>query len=322
MKIDFKGNFLILSLLCLFLADSALGLVEYSNDRNLHSKRSAGKAKSIRVKKRLKKSSSGLKKRSFRKFVSKRPSSILFDFVTGYEGHKASLPQGEGTVGFYTVNGRFQTDVDIYMDINYWHTASNKGIFSGSEGEKKGNTSVKLGFNWLRVGKPANQSVVNFYGGMMLPVKNTQFASSRTDKMLGIETSKRFGTFLMAFGFDLRLTGTPSDADEMDIGNISTVMGGISWMASSDIRFVLELATVNISAGNNEQRAISNEKKVSFSYLSPQFSLSLSPLVNFKMGARFNSKRIEDKSQLSAARLWDLKGAFGNSIFTELSITI
>ncbi|MCY4523200.1 MAG: hypothetical protein OXB84_00535 [Halobacteriovoraceae bacterium] len=227
MKSYIKNHFVVYCL-CVFLSPSVFSLVEYSDESSFRPVKSGvvGKSKNIKVKKR-KRVSSKIKRNSYqrRKKVKKHMAS-LFDFTLGHESYKASLSDGEGTVGFYTVDGRFQVDPDLYLDIGYWHTAGTKGALFAGDGEKKGNTTFKLGLNWFRVGDPAYQAVVNFYGGAMLPVKNSIVASSRLDKMVGIETSKRFENFLLALGFDMRLTGSPANANEMYLGNINTIVGG------------------------------------------------------------------------------------------------
>ena len=101
-------------------------------------------------------------------------------------------------------------------------------------------------------------------------------------KFLILKRFKRFNDFSIELNYELRLTGEPSEYDEISIGNVQIIGGGIFWMATADIRFAIEGAHVEI-------RAI-EEKKNSFSYISPQLHLLLSPMAHLKMGTRMRKK--------------------------------
>ncbi|MGZ3808525.1 MAG: hypothetical protein ACXVCE_10590, partial [Bacteriovorax sp.] len=60
----------------------------------------------------------------------------------------------------------------------------------------------------------------------------------------------------------------------------------------------------------------------SFSTLSPKMNLTLVPAVNLELGARFRTNKPKSDQDLASAKLFDLHGAYSNSLFAGLSFTI
>ncbi len=232
-----------------------------------------------------------------------------FSFATNYE----SMEIGDNKYGILNMNAHIQTPVNVYIDASYWNA-------NGNEGSSSGNPRLILGFNWLRFGSPSDEAKLDIYGGVKLSSSST-LGSSRTDKIVGAETTKRFGTFGIGIGYDMTLTGNPKNNEEHDIGNIGrlTISGG--WMVSEDIQFEVEAENFSIAAGD-ESRANRLQEKVSFSTLSPKLNLGLAPAVNLELGARFRMKKAKEESNLLAAKVFDLHGAHSNSLFAGLNITL
>ena len=119
--------------------------------------------------------------------------------------------------------------------------------------------------------------------------------------------------------YELRMTGSAEGESELDIGNIKTLMAAIGWEASGDIRFEVEGGTHKISKGTDPIKASRLSGDISFGYVSPTLTLALSPVIDMELGAVFRTKRNKEPA-LVDARLWNIKGAYGNSLFTSLSL--
>ena len=233
-----------------------------------------------------------------------------YSFTTNYE----SMEIEDNKYGVLNLNAHIQTPMDIYFDASYWNA-------SGNEGSSSGNPKLILGFNWLRFGSPGQEAKLDLYGGVKL-ASNSILGSSRQDKIVGVETTKRFGTFGVGIGYDLTMTGTPKKIEENAIGNIGRITMSGGWMVSNDIQFEVEAENFTINPGKDESRAQRLKEKVSFSTLSPKLNLGLAPAVNLELGARFRMKKAKEESNLMASKVFDLHGAYSNSLFAGLNLTL
>ncbi|MBC7714192.1 MAG: hypothetical protein H7177_12685 [Rhizobacter sp.] len=230
--------------------------------------------------------------------------------TTNYETMKIE----DQKYGILNVNAHVQTSFDVFFDATYWNA-------SGDKKSSSGNPKLILGFNWLKFGSGSDEAKVDIYGGAKLS-SSSELGSSRTDKIIGAETTKRFGTFGLGIGYDMTLVGTPKNAEEHAIGNIGriTVSGG--WMVSNDIQFEVEAENFTIAPGEDTTRTNRLTQKVSFSTLSPKVNLGLATSVNLEFGARFRMKKAKDEAQLLEAKVFDLHGANANSLFAGLNVSI
>ncbi len=216
-------------------------------------------------------------------------------------------------MGILNFNTHLQTPFNIYLDLTYWQG-------QGKTASGSGNPKVILGFNWLRFGSPSDEARFDFYGGARFSGKS-ELASSRTDKIFGVETTKRFGTFGLGLGYDLTLVGTPSRETDMSIGNIHRISVSGGWMVSNDIQFELEMESFKVSESSQSNGNTLN-KSLSFSTLSPKLNLTILPSVTVELGARFRTNKPKSEQDLSAAKLIDLHGAYSNSLFAGVSFNI
>ena len=216
--------------------------------------------------------------------------------------------------GVMNIGTHIQTPMDVYFDASYWNA-------KGDEGSSSGNPKLILGFNWLRWGSSSDEARLDIYGGAKLS-SNSQLGSSRLDKIVGIETTKRFGTFGLGIGYDMTITGTPKNTTERAVGNIGRIAVSGGWMVSNDIQFEIEAENFTINKGKDETRANRLTEKASFSTLSPKLNLGLAPAVNLEIGARFRMKKAKAESDLLSAKVFDLHGANSNSLFAGLNLTI
>lgn len=216
--------------------------------------------------------------------------------------------------GVLNIGTHIQTPMNIYFDASYWNA-------KGDEGSSSGNPRLILGFNWLRFGNPSEEARLDIYGGAKLS-SSSKLGSSRTDKIIGVETTKRFGTFGLGIGYDMTMVGKPKNEDERAIGNIGRITVSAGWMVSNDIQFEVEAENFSIAAGKDSNRTRRLEEKVSFSTLSPKVNLGLAPAVNLELGARFRMKKAKSEADLMSAKVFDLHGANSNSLFAGLNLTI
>lgn len=233
-----------------------------------------------------------------------------FSFTTNYE----SLEIGDNKIGVLNLNAHIQTPMNIFIDASYWNASSD-------EGSSNGNPKLILGFNWLRFGNAADEARLDIYGGVKLPSESI-LGSSRTDKIFGAETTKRFGSFGVGIGYDMTIVGTPKKSEETDIGNIGRFAISGGWMVSEDIQFEIEAENFSINPGKDSGKENRLREKVSFSTLSPKLNLGLTSAVNLEMGARFRMKKIKEDLNLVSAKIFDLHGVHSNSLFAGLNITL
>lgn len=233
-----------------------------------------------------------------------------FSFNTNYEATEIEAEK----IGVINLNTHLQTAFNVFFDLTYWNAQTK----SGSE---NGNGKGIIGFNWLRLGSPGDEARLDIFGGARV-AGNSKLASTRTDKIFGVETTKRFGTFGLGLGYDLTIAGTPKNGDDMSIGNINHFVVSGGWMVSNDIQFELDVENYMIKESTNTSRLNYLQNEVSFSALSPKLNLTIAPAVNVEMGARFRTNKPKTNQDLAAAKLFDLHGAYSNSLFAGLKLNL
>ncbi len=288
-----------LLLTCALVSLNAHALMDYSEPVNVPEDRTPKNQSSTKM---TKTPSSG----SGRSLSWKADLSL----TTNYE----SLEINGNKYGVMNFGTHIQTPMNIYFDASYWQA-------NGDEGSSSGNPKLILGFNWLRFGSAGDEARLDLYGGAKLS-SSSKLGSSRTDKIVGIETTKRFGTFGLGIGYDMTLTGKPKKTDEHAIGNIGRLAVSGGWMVSNDIQFELEAENFSINEAKDSNRAARLKEKVSFSTLSPKVNLGLAPAVNLELGARFRMKKAKSEADLMSAKVFDLHGVHSNSLFAGLNLTI
>ena len=308
-------------LLSLTLSLNSYALVDYSDSE------SSSTAPRAVSKPRPTTAASSIVQRSAPRKSSGSGASIFggdFELEALYENQSISFDDASGNFQKLTLAGHFQTNYNLYIDFGYWAATSelrnSAGVDESLENEK-GRLKFILGFNWLRFGKSEEMATVDIYGGGYLKGSGG-VASTRTDKVVGIETSKRFHNFALALGYEYHLTGTPSAESESSIGNIGILKTSLGWMVSNDISFTLEGGMVSIKADTNVDRVNRIEEASKFSYIKPSLILGLAPSVGLEMGGVFRTRRAHNIDSLVSSRLWNIPGAYGNSLFAGLKFSI
>lgn len=302
-------------LLLAVLSSRAHALVDYSEEVDFTPKNSGSEASSEAPKNKVS------AKAPSAKSESRRSSSGLFSLGAYYESMEIPLEGRSGKLNTTHVKGHFQTLQNLYLDFDYRQAETKSETLNPDGQSGKGNPTLRLGFNWFDVGGNSDKAQINLIGGYSMGQSNSYFATSRNDKIVGVETVKRFEDFALGLGFDMRIVGTPKNESEMGVGNIQTLMAHLGWRATPDIAFVLEGSTTKVAASSETNRLQKLNEDVSFGQLTPKLQLGLSPLIELELGATFRTKRVKDGS-LVEARLWNLTGSYGNSVFAGLLVNI
>jgi hypothetical protein len=233
-----------------------------------------------------------------------------FSFTANYE----TLEIENSKLGLINLNTHLQTPFNVYLDLSYW-SAQNE------EGSQKGNPKGIIGFNWIRFGSQQDEAKLDLFAGFKMK-GSSELASSRNDKIFGAETTKRFGVMGLGIAYDITLTGVPKRESEMSIGNIQRIAVSGGWMVSNDIQFELEAENFKINPSTNEGRVHALGQTISFSTLSPKLNLTLAPAINLEMGARFRTKKIKLRESFAHTRFYDYHGAYSNSLFAGLNLSL
>lgn len=231
-------------------------------------------------------------------------------FNTNYETMEIDTQK----VGAINFNTHIQTPFNVYLDMSYW-TAQMNNV------SQNGNPKFLIGFNWLRFGNPSEEARLDIFSGMKLS-SSSELASSRTDKIFGVETTKRFGNFGLGISYDITLSGTPKNDQDLSIGNINRIAVSGGWMVSNDIQFELEVENFKINQSSDTVRENYLSKAISFSTLSPKLNLTIAPAVTVELGARFKTNKAKSEQNLVMAKYFDLHGGYSNSLFAGLNLSI
>lgn len=252
----------------------------------------------------------------------RRQSSQKFlELMATFKSQSFKSNSGEAKVSTINVDGHIQTNYDLYLDFSLpMHSGKLSEDQVGSS-YQKGNPKVILGLNWLQFGSAERALTLDIYGGGIFS-SSSDFATQRTDKIVGISTSKRFYNFGFGLAYELNLTGTSKDQLEQDIGNIQQLKAQIGWLVSNDIRFILNANNVKISESTDAGRSSRLDQAVKYAYIKPEVVLTLSPGVDFHMMALFLTRRPKQGLVSTDAKLWSLDGFYGNSLSAGLNISI
>jgi hypothetical protein len=314
------GNLFKLSYtLPLFVSISAHALVDYSEYAESVSSASAAPSRSAAPA-----PSAGPVNRSAGVMSSSGPSyrpSGMFRFNSSYETLTVETTKGDSKVNFYNFDGHVDLPYELYIDMSYYMARAGDYKMTETTSTQNGNIQAKLGVRWLEFGSGHNRSAVDFLVGGVFAEKS-DFATSRSDKIFALETTKILGVLGLGLGYEVRLTGTPDKDTEVDVGTIQKMSAMVAMQLTGDIRLSVEGNYYNIGMGepNGDRPYLS--KKVSFGVLNPNLNLSISPMVDLSLGGSFRSKRATNQEELADAGLWYQRGIFGNSVHAGLNINL
>lgn len=230
-------------------------------------------------------------------------------------------------VDFLKVRGQFMTAYDVFLDVSYWMSPSEAIDPMDHRGEDSslyhGNAKFLLGFNWLEFGPAQTSANIDLFAGMSIKASDSSaYGASRNDYHLGVLTSKRFYSFALGLGYEYRMTGNPNKIEELAIGDIQKFYATFAWHVSSEIQMILEGATYRIGNSDQSDRDFFLEESQSFASVTPSMNLRLSDSTRLRLGATFQTNKVEDSSEMLRARLWDIDGLYGNRLFAGLQFGI
>lgn len=229
--------------------------------------------------------------------------------------HSAIQAEGEkgGKLSMTKLHSHIQTPYNIFLDVDYWMGSYDNFNYVNSTSMQSGNVNAKLGFNWLQFGSAYDMATIDFYFGGRFRGSESGLAIDRTDKIVGIETAKKFLSFAIGFGYEYTMHGKAENSTEVGVEKTHKLSTALSWRATDDIRFLVEGAFYKTQAGR---------ENIQYSALTPKLDLSLTPLVGLELGGVFRMKKSTGSDLLYSAKLWDFDGAYGNSIFAALRLSI
>ena len=295
-----------------------MALIDYTEitDVNPRSSRAVSVGSKKKAKKReLKKTFNQIKNpiKSKNNNVFKKLVEVSFF----YESIDTSLSKtrGKGQLLYLTV--KLKTNYDVFLDFSYLQVQSQD--FIKKDNWESGNKKFIIGFNWLRFGTTHDAAVIDIYGGASFGQDNSSMITSRTDKIFGIQTIKRFFNMVLGLAYEMHFTGIPQNKNEIMIGDISKLVFSIGWIVSPDIKMSLDAETYSISSVSNSKGVYSLGQEQKFSTIGPKINLSFNSMVGFDLGATFRTRRLKN-DELLDARLWNYRGSYGNSIYSGLWI--
>ena len=244
-----------------------------------------------------------------------------FSLGNSFESQKVNINEQTKKVDKYNFNLFVQSGYNIFINASFWMAKTDSEMIASNAKNQNGNPTFKLGFNWLRFGNQTELATVDLFGGMMLK-GNSDFASSRNDQLLGIETTKRFYQMAFGLGYEYRITGDPANPVETMVGNMSRFQVALGWKVSGDINLSLEANYIKVQGNDLALKENLLSKGFNYGYVTPKISLALSQVVGIDLGGNFRTKKVLIDESVLKARLWDMQGLYGNSIFAGLNILL
>lgn len=217
--------------------------------------------------------------------------------------------QDSGKLALTQLSTHIQTPYNLYLVASYWMASFDNYNVITSTQNQGGNVDLKLGFNWLQFGSDYDRGTIDFYFGTKFKGGDSELAISRNEKIVGIETAKRFLSFAVGFGYEYTSYGSAKAIDEMSLDSGHKLSAALSWQATGDIRFLTE---------GNFYKITGEGETFQFSSITPKVDLRLSPVVGLQLGGVFQIKKANWGESIYSAKLWDVPGAYGNSIFAKL----
>ncbi len=294
-------------LLSAFTLNSAMALVDYSDQESA----SSTPAKSEIKRRPVEAARSG---------SSSSASAYQVEFKLGYESLEAQGTEGDARANLYRAGLHLQTAYSLFLDASFYMASTRSGQLSDSRAEQMGNPEFTLGLNWLQFGSADNLASLDLTLGYRLAQDHGDFAATHSDFIFGVETKKRLARMALGLGYQYTLVGDNKNTDELQLGNIHHLFAELGYQATSDIIFALAAGHYSFSAAKEDQTNGLSEKMTS-SYFSPKLNLILSPTFGLEMGAIFSGKRAEGIEQLLQQKLFAYKGIYGTSLFINSIVT-
>ena len=247
-------------------------------------------------------------------------TSSAIDLSTSFTSHSYASSDYDSRVESVNIDGHIETS-NFYLDLNIPMYSGRITLDQSDTSYQRGNPLFLLGLNWLQIGNSSQALTLDIYGGMRFSTKS-DFGADRSDKIVGVTTSKRLGNFALGLGYELMLTGSSENDQEQDLGNITQLKAQIGWLVSNDIRFILNANTISVSKSNDKARVHRLDSRIKYSYVQPEMVLTMGPGVHLHLKGLFQTRRAKSELISKDAKLWHLPGYFGNNLSAGLNFSI
>lgn len=262
--------------------------------------------------------------------TSKNSGPTFLSILTKYDSLnvKDNASDTHGKMSVVSGEVRIQTPLNIFLTASYWQANTQDTEISQSSVYQKGNPKVVAGFNWFSFGDASNATKADIYGGASFAASNSLIGHSRNDKLLGIQTTKRFYDVALLIGGEFVSTGKVHNNDDMNIGNIMQFTAAIGWVVSRDIKFSLEGHTTKVASARQDVVGKKLRNDFSFASVTPSLILNIMPSIELELGANIQTKKAQlvrseiEEQNLLDTKLLDYKGCYGNSIFAGLNFSV
>ncbi len=246
--------------------------------------------------------------------INSSPNKYIVSLGGDFIEAKTSNVYDEKKVSMYNLKLNVVTAYDLYFNLGYWYAAGKDGKFYS------GNPSAKVGFNWLRFGSDSLETRIDLIGGLSFSGSKSEYASKHNDWVIGLETSKRFGMTLLGISHHMTVAGKAQGSGQLEYQGIQTTTLALGHRVSSDIAFEVQYYSYLVQKAKKSE-SNSLDHNVRCAVISPSLLLSLSSNIELNLGATFRDKKVNSDASLYAARLWELKGFYGNTLFANLGMS-
>ncbi len=244
-----------------------------------------------------------------------------FEFSSIFSNTDYKAAEKEGKFDRLDLKSRINTDYKFFLDLSYPMYSGRISSNQKDTSYQGGNPKLVLGLNWFEFGQGSEALSIDMHAGVALE-GSSEFAAKRTDKILGISSSKRISNVGLSFGMDYTFTGSSKDESAVDIGNIQSLYLETGIIVSSDIVFVIRAQNITINSSNDLIRENRLKEDIKYSVIEPKMKLRMSSMVDLIMQASFRMRRPKSEELSTGLGVWDLNGAYGNSIGAGLEIKI
>jgi hypothetical protein len=310
---------LIILLVATVFVNDAMSLVEYAEDSPAPARRA--KKRSRRTVKRNA-PPSGAKSSAKASSSSSMNFSGMFDFKSQIISEDVNLEDDSAKVSKYNFDLHTRLTNSIKVDLKYQMIASKNERLAATSQSQKGNPEAVVSLDWINFGERGNRTSIDVLMGHRWGVTGSEFASSRNDFILGVQSFKTLGPIALGLGYTVDLTGNPQSASESYIGNVQTLKASLGWMVSSEIRMALHASRINITQSGNEENYNVLENDLEFTVINPELSLTLGPMVDLTLGGYFRSQSEDFQNGYEDIRLPQYNALWGNSIYSGLEFSL
>ena len=300
----------LLSISSLVLTTQVLALVDYTDSSEYRTTQPSVKKSAPRITKRARPSKRG-----------NTGGKSYFEFSSIFSNSKYQAAQREGKFDRLDLNAKINTDYKFFLDLSYPMYSGRISSEQKDTSYQGGNPKMIIGLNWFEFGNGADALSIDMLAGLTFK-GSSEFASKRTDKIVGVSTSKRIYNVGLSFGLNYTFTGSSDEVEAVDIGNIQSLFVEAGIIISPDIAFMLKAENIQIKASNDLGRSNRLEENIKYSVISPKMKLKMSHAVDLIMQASFRMRRPKSEELSTGLGIWDLEGAYGNSIGAGLEINI